>query len=157
MGARSSNVSGETGNLQVLPSTKYLAAIVSLVGTASAIDLFLRTNNDRGGGNALRCNGINPNICCGADASNSPFQSVAVRGIPGGRNLQCRSYDGGRYKRPQTIWAITATSVFVTAPTDSATPASATTLSAGDGLSLVWGPNVKGRTPWSWVIAPNTT
>ncbi|RYP11829.1 hypothetical protein DL767_011444 [Monosporascus sp. MG133] len=116
MGACSTNVSGEAGNLEVykagtprdlespsiilhiitryptpaptsLPSMKYLAAILSLVATASAIDLYLHTNNDCGGGNTLRCNGINPNVCCGTDANDSPFQSAAVRGIPNNWNI----------------------------------------------------------------------
>ncbi|RYP68788.1 hypothetical protein DL769_005431 [Monosporascus sp. CRB-8-3] len=115
---------------------KYLTTLVSLVATVSAIDLYLHTNNDCGGGN-LRCNGINPNTCCGTDESNSAYQSIARRGILSGWNIQGRGYDGGRCNRLQTIRAITVTTEFATAPTDSATPAPATTLSAGDGLSLV--------------------
>jgi hypothetical protein len=82
---------------------KYLVALVSLVATASAIDLYLERNNDCGGGSALRCNGINPDTCCGTDASNSPYQSIAVRGIPAGWNLQGRGYVGGRCNRLSTV------------------------------------------------------
>lgn len=82
---------------------KFLAALVSLVATASAVDLYLERNNDCGGGNALRCNGINPNTCCGTNQSDSPYQSIAVRGIPEGWNLQGRGYAGGNCARLMTV------------------------------------------------------
>lgn len=81
---------------------KFLAAFVSLVATASAVDLYLHTNNDCGDG-SLRCNGWNPNTCCGVDANPSPYQSIAVRGIPSGWALQGRGYDGGRCNNLKTV------------------------------------------------------
>ncbi|KAF5023279.1 hypothetical protein F66182_4660 [Fusarium sp. NRRL 66182] len=78
-----------------------LASLASLVATVSAVDCYLHTNNNCGGA-SLRCNGINPNTCCGVDGS-SPYQSVAIRGIPLGWNLQLRGYANGRCSTLQTI------------------------------------------------------
>ncbi|KAK4655979.1 hypothetical protein QC762_307225 [Podospora pseudocomata] len=82
---------------------KFLATLLTLAASASAIDLYLHTDNNCGGSNALRCNGINPNTCCGTNANGSPYQSVAVRGIQQGWNIQCRGYDNGQCNRLQTI------------------------------------------------------
>ncbi|KPM41883.1 hypothetical protein AK830_g4665 [Neonectria ditissima] len=81
---------------------KFLATLAHLVATASAVDLYLHTNNNCGD-SSLRCNNMNPNTCCGTDASNSPYQSIAVRGVNSGWNLQGRGYDNGRCNRLQTI------------------------------------------------------
>ncbi|KAF4986225.1 hypothetical protein FDECE_16060 [Fusarium decemcellulare] len=81
---------------------KFLAAFVNLVATASAVDLYLHQNNNCGD-SSLRCNGIDPDRCCGTSSNSSPYQSVAVRGIQGGWNVQCRGYDGGLCNRLQTV------------------------------------------------------
>ncbi|KAK4198514.1 hypothetical protein QBC40DRAFT_256027 [Triangularia verruculosa] len=80
---------------------KYTTALLALVASASAIDLYLHGNNDCGG-SELRCNNRNPNTCCGTNAS-TPYRSVAVRGIPSGWSLQGRGYDQGNCNRLQTI------------------------------------------------------
>ncbi|KAK4220775.1 hypothetical protein QBC38DRAFT_378342 [Podospora fimiseda] len=82
---------------------KFFAVLTSLVATASAIDLYLHTDNNCGGSNALRCNGINPNTCCGVGANGSPYQSVAARGIPTIWNVQLRGYRGGNCNILETI------------------------------------------------------
>ncbi|ETS88079.1 hypothetical protein PFICI_01907 [Pestalotiopsis fici W106-1] len=81
---------------------KFLATLLSLAATASAIDLYLHTNNNCGD-DSLRCNGLNPDTCCGFVTSSSPYQSIAVRGIPSGWNLQGRGYDGNNCNRLQTV------------------------------------------------------
>lgn len=81
---------------------KYLTVLISLATAASAVDLYLHTNNDCGG-SSLRCNGFNPNDCCGIESNDSPYQSIAVRGIPDGWALQGRGYDAGGCSRLQTV------------------------------------------------------
>ncbi|KAK3996593.1 hypothetical protein QBC44DRAFT_304100 [Cladorrhinum sp. PSN332] len=100
------DVRAETGTLDVYK--REVAApsncqITSLRSSSSAIDLYLHTNNDCGGDNALRCSNINPNVCCGVNANGSPYQSIAARGIPTFWNVQARGYDAGQYSRLQTI------------------------------------------------------
>ncbi|KAK4181124.1 hypothetical protein QBC36DRAFT_142478, partial [Triangularia setosa] len=73
-----------------------------LVASASAVDFYLYANNDCGGSN-MRCNGFNPNTCCGTNQSNSPYQSIAVRGIQTGWSMYGRGYGDGNYARLQTV------------------------------------------------------
>lgn len=81
---------------------KFLASLACLVASVSAIDLYFHTNNDCGGSNGLVCSNMNPNTCCGT-SSTTQFQSVALRGIPSGWNLQLRGYTNGNCNQLQTI------------------------------------------------------
>lgn len=69
------------------------AALLTLVGSASAVDLYFHVNGDCSG-SAVVCSNMNPNTCCGVGARDI-YPSVAVRGIPTNWNLNCRGHFGG--------------------------------------------------------------
>ncbi|KAF4342395.1 transcription factor [Fusarium beomiforme] len=79
---------------------KHLAALTPFISAVAAIDGFLHTTPDcsiNGGsvGSVLRCNNLRPDTCCGIDTIDSPFRSVAIRGIQDGYRVQLLGYDGG--------------------------------------------------------------
>ncbi|RGP78986.1 transcription factor [Fusarium longipes] len=81
---------------------KHFAALTTFVSVVTAIDGHLYITPDctmtapgGGFGSYLRCNNLQPNTCCGIDIVDSPFQSVAVRGIRDGFAVQLVGYDGG--------------------------------------------------------------
>ncbi|KAK4223605.1 hypothetical protein QBC38DRAFT_459186 [Podospora fimiseda] len=81
---------------------KFFAVLTSLVASASAIDVYLHTDNDCGS-SWFRCNSINPNICCGVTPTFTNYGSVAARGIPTFWNVQLRGYRNGVCNSLQTI------------------------------------------------------
>ncbi|KAK0674516.1 hypothetical protein QBC41DRAFT_341963 [Cercophora samala] len=81
---------------------KFLATLLTLAATASAVDLYLHVDNDCGS-SGFRCTSIGPNSCCGTISNNSPYQSVSVRDIQQLWNIQCLGYDGGMCNRRRTI------------------------------------------------------
>lgn len=75
---------------------KYLPTFVSLVATASAVDLYYHgTTNCDTGVAWVRCSNINPDTCCAYNAGIEYLGSIAIRGIVQGWNIQLRGYTGG--------------------------------------------------------------
>ncbi|KAM5359297.1 hypothetical protein ACJZ2D_014598 [Fusarium nematophilum] len=71
----------------------FLQVFLSLVASVSAIDIWLGWRN---GGNSVHCANINPNTCCGASGSGSPFASLDFREIPSNWDVSIRSHRGPR-------------------------------------------------------------
>ncbi|KAF4956143.1 hypothetical protein FSARC_11673 [Fusarium sarcochroum] len=78
-----------------------LVALASFFATASAVDIYFHGNNNCGG-STTSCPSANPNWCCGGNTA-SNFQSVAVRGVSKGWDMQLRGYSGGNCKKLMTV------------------------------------------------------
>ncbi|KAI0469795.1 hypothetical protein GGR56DRAFT_668436 [Xylariaceae sp. FL0804] len=78
-----------------------LGSLASLFTTVSALDIYLHQNNNCGD-SSLRCNEASPGYCCGTSSNVSPYESVTLRGIESGWNLQLTGYDGGVCTNVQT-------------------------------------------------------
>ncbi|KAI1073176.1 hypothetical protein LB507_010872 [Fusarium sp. FIESC RH6] len=81
---------------------KFLAALAPFISTAAAVDGYLHTSPDctvrsgpGGFGSYLRCTNMRARTCCGIDTTDSPYQSLAMRGIMDGFSLWATGYIGG--------------------------------------------------------------
>ncbi|GKT49281.1 uncharacterized protein ColSpa_09462 [Colletotrichum spaethianum] len=70
---------------------KFLQALLSLAGAASALDIYFHTGPNCNDASVI-CSGINPGVCC--RAGGITYRSVAYRGIVPSWRIRCRSYQG---------------------------------------------------------------